>query len=157
VLDLTENLKNSNHIVVMDNYFSSPALFDLLKKKGIYAMGTVRPNREGLPRKLLDMKKSKRGQYEHRLSDTGLFYLQWKDSKVVNFLSNYHGNDVVNVNRTIKNGSKVQVPALSVVADYNKYMGGVDKSDMLRSLYEFDRKTRRFWIRLVSAKRRIIL
>jgi len=38
-----------------------------------------------------------------------------------------------------------------VVADYNKDMGGVDKADMLRSIYDLDRKSRKWWHRLFFA------
>ena len=31
---------------------------------------------------------------------------------------------------------------------YNMFMGGVDRTDQLRKTYGFDRKSRRFWLRL---------
>jgi len=44
-----------------------------------------------------------------------------------------------------------------VVADYNKEMGGVDKADMLRSIYDLDRKSRKWWHRLFFAMFEITL
>ena len=35
----------------MDNFFSSPVLYDLIQKK-IYCCGTVRLNRQGMPKEL---------------------------------------------------------------------------------------------------------
>lgn len=55
------------------------------------------------------------------------------------YLSNYHGNEECTVKRTLKEGKRIYVNALTVVQDYNEHMGGVDKVDMLRSLYEIDR------------------
>lgn len=54
------SLIGKNHIIMMDNYFSSPLLFEQLKADSIYACGTVRSNREGLPNLTSD-KKMKRG------------------------------------------------------------------------------------------------
>ena len=49
VLELTKSLVGKNHIIIMDNYFSSSKLFEELKAHVFYSCGTVRPNREGLP------------------------------------------------------------------------------------------------------------
>jgi len=37
-----------------------------------------------------------------------------------------------------RDGSQLEVSAPVVVADYNKEMEGVDKADMLRSIYDLD-------------------
>ncbi|XP_025191896.1 piggyBac transposable element-derived protein 4-like [Melanaphis sacchari] len=49
VLDLCKELENKNHVVYMDNFFSSNILFEKLLTKKIYACGTVRSNRKFLP------------------------------------------------------------------------------------------------------------
>ena len=142
------SLQHGNHILVFDNFFNNPDVMQQLKSWGISAVGTVRKNRVGLPKKMaitLD-----RGSFDYRQSSTGLFYVKWMDTKAVHFLSNYHGYEWCTVDRTQKNGTKLAVSALSVVQDYNRNMGGVDKADMLRSLYELDRKSNKFWHRYVS-------
>jgi hypothetical protein len=48
VKDMTREIWGHNHMV-MDNYFTSPTLFEELLEKGIYARGTVRSNRKGFP------------------------------------------------------------------------------------------------------------
>ncbi|GFX51976.1 piggyBac transposable element-derived protein 3 [Trichonephila clavipes] len=58
--EITKNLSGKNHIITMDNYLSSIPLFEYLKTKNIYAVGTVSNDRSGLP-KLIDNKKMKRG------------------------------------------------------------------------------------------------
>jgi hypothetical protein len=45
----------------MDNFFSSPELFDDLANKPIYCCCTVRPNRRGMPQVLRLKTKLKRG------------------------------------------------------------------------------------------------
>lgn len=49
VLDLCEGLEHKNHVVYMDNFFSSNILYEQLLEKNIYACGTVRFNRKYLP------------------------------------------------------------------------------------------------------------
>ena len=59
VLRMIDGLSNFGHHVVMDNFFSSTRLFMDLLSMGIYATGTVRPNRLGLPADLRDTKQFK--------------------------------------------------------------------------------------------------
>ena len=40
------------------------------------------------------------------------------------------------------------MPCSTAVADYNKNMGGVDKADMLRTLYAVNRKSVKWWHRI---------
>ena len=42
VINLTRRLENKNHIVNIDNYFTSFDLFQILKGKKIYARGTCK-------------------------------------------------------------------------------------------------------------------
>ena len=52
VTELTRKIEGCSHKLYMDNFFSSPELFDDLVKKQIYCCGTVRPNRKGMPQDL---------------------------------------------------------------------------------------------------------
>ena len=52
VKTLTRPLVGKSHHVFMDNYFSSPALFESLLQDKIYACGTIRSNRRGFPQDL---------------------------------------------------------------------------------------------------------
>ena len=65
----------------------------------------------------------------------------WRDNKCVHFSSNFHVTEEVAVSRTQKDGSKIEITAPLVVQDYNNQMGGVDKADMLRSIYDLDWKS----------------
>ena len=49
VTELMRKIKGHGHKLYMDNFFSSPELFDDLAKKQIYCCGTVRSNRRGTP------------------------------------------------------------------------------------------------------------
>jgi hypothetical protein len=147
---LTSSLHHNNYIVMMDNYFTSLELFEYLKSEGIYACGTVRPNRIGLP-KLANDKDLKRGEFAFRTSDQGIAYFKWRDNRCVYLLSNYHGTETVNIKRTQKDGTRIDVQAPTVVRDYNSHMGGVNKADMLRSLYDRNKRSKKWWHRLFFA------
>ncbi|GBL89013.1 hypothetical protein AVEN_255169-1 [Araneus ventricosus] len=110
----------------MDNFFSSVPLFKCLKTKNIYAVGTIRPDRLGLP-KLIDDKKIKPGDLDYQISDQGISFFKWKDNRSVHFLSNYHGNDIFKVQRRLKDGTKIDVTVPIVVKDYNGHMGELIK------------------------------
>lgn len=150
VQKLTSCLHHNNYIVVMDNYFSSVDLFEYLKAHGVFACGTVRPNRLGLP-KLKSDKELLRGEFDSQTSEEGITFFKWKDNKSVYFLSNFHGTETVEIKRKQKDGTRIDVTAPVVVRDYNSHMGGVDKADMLRSIYDRDCKAKKWWHRLFFA------
>ena len=49
VTDLVRPIYGKGHYVYMDNYFSSPALFEELQYNQVGACGTLRLNRRGVP------------------------------------------------------------------------------------------------------------
>jgi hypothetical protein len=49
VLQLVRRVENKGHKLYMDNYFSSPRLFDDLHNRTIDSCGTVRHNRKEMP------------------------------------------------------------------------------------------------------------
>ena len=49
LLDLVLNIGQKGRVLVMDNYFTSIGLFMSLLDLGIYATGTMRSNRVGIP------------------------------------------------------------------------------------------------------------
>lgn len=55
VLDLCSIYENNKKLIVFDNFFTSLVLLKTLHERGLFAVGTVRPNRKGLP----DMLKKK--------------------------------------------------------------------------------------------------
>ena len=62
--------------------------------------------------------------------------------------TNYHNIETATVQRKQKDGAKVTTTCPQIVKDYNQ-MGGVDKHDMLRQLYEINRKSMKWWHRLL--------
>ena len=142
VLDLLKK----NHEVYFDNFFTSVPLMEYLKENGVNATGTVRLNRKALP---IDMKKDlDRGECDHCVSKDGLTIFKWQDNKPVFVLSNSHGTDISSVKRTQRDGSKLEFPCPTAIVDYNKFMGGVDKADMLCAVQGLSRKSKKWWHRI---------
>ncbi|XP_039288737.1 piggyBac transposable element-derived protein 3-like [Nilaparvata lugens] len=148
VLSLTKNFWGSNRIVCFDNYFNSVGLVEKLKMENILACGTIRHNRRGVPEKMTPDKQLQWGDHDYRVSEMGISFFKWHDNKAINFIANFHSTEITEVKRTQKDGTKKNVPCPTVVADYNKYMGGVDQADRYRVLYGVNRKSKKWWHRI---------
>lgn len=91
-MQLSERITEPNHQLYFDNFFNTYHLFQWLKNREIYAVGTIRINRFGKPPLLLDkdMKKKPRGFCQEVLSDNGnIIITKWYDNKPVTLGSNY--------------------------------------------------------------------
>ena len=70
----------------------------------------------------------------------------WQDRKPVYVMStNSQPDESTTVRRRNRDGSTQQVPCPPSIVAYNKFMGGVDKSDQLRHYYPVRCKTRKFY------------
>lgn len=130
-------------------FFYSLALAEDLLRDQIYICGTVRGNRQGIPRaiapKTQRVKRLRRGESLF-LRKENIVVTVWKDKKPVYFLSSQSdpvGNDTVG--RRQRNGTVIQVPSAPVVKTYNNNMGGVDLSDQMRGYYMAGRKSKKWW------------
>lgn len=149
VLNLCQPLMHTQRLVAFDNFFTTYRLMRKMLSDGLYACGTVRGNRSGLPEFLTNKNlKLKRGEFSFE-TKSGVAAVRWKDNKDVTLLSTFHNpKDVVFVTRKQKDGSKEIVFCPEVVRTYNNIMGGVDRFDQLRERYELGRKSRKWWHRL---------
>ena len=121
VRHLVENsqVTNKNHMLFMDRFYNSVALFHLLKNElGVLAAGTVMPSRKHYPKEL-SRRLTERGRYEFWCRGA-LCSIAWKDCKPIHFLSNYHNpRRASTVNRCV--GDRLEqftVPQL--VVDYTR-------------------------------------
>ena len=64
VMELMRRYLNKGHHLYVDNWFASPALFEILHQNRTGACGTVRKNRQGLPSLITEL-KSDEIQYSH--------------------------------------------------------------------------------------------
>jgi hypothetical protein len=112
----------------------------------IYACGTFRKGRNDMPKNLNDDKIMERGDSDWRV----LTFLKWKDRKAVFFLNNFHDLNIEEtISRKNKDRSQTEIACPLIVKDYNRNMAFVDKMDMLKSLYEIDPKSKKWWHRIL--------
>lgn len=82
---------------------------------------------------------------------TGVNLIRWMDKKAINFISTYKSIEprgtALRWNTEEKKNTEVERP--DVVAEYNRFMGGVDLADMLLELYRVDRKSFKWYFRIV--------
>ena len=118
--ELTKKVEGRGHKLYMDNYFSSPDLYDDLATKQIYCCGTVPPNRKGMPQDL-GPKKMTMGDLLLRTRGD-LTAILWRNKRDVHILTNIH--DPTAEGNFCDNNGKVKKP--QNVEDYNRHMGYVD-------------------------------
>jgi len=134
---LTSRVEGLGHKIFIDNFFSSPRLFDDLDRHKINSCVTVRLNRRDMPCDFGPKQlKLKRGDI--RMSTRrGLTTLVWKDRREVYMLTNMdpppaEGNFCDTSNRPMKP---------YVVERYSWHVGYVDSSDRTAESYSMSRHT----------------
>ena len=141
--------------VFFDNWFSSIPLLSYLQKEGIGAVCTIRRDRIAGSSFSSDaeMKRAGRGSYEVRqASHDGIqvAVIKWQDKSSVHLASTYVSEEPVGhcerFDRTRR--EKVNVRRPHIVKEYNTFMGGVDKMDMLLALYRIKVRSRKYYMRI---------
>ena len=69
--------------------------------------------------------------------------LQWQDKQLITMLTTIHDDKMISKKRRSRFGkdNEEDVNKPLCIEEYNKYMGGVDRSDQLLSYYGFVHKT----------------
>lgn len=107
VLSLMSPLLDKGYCVTVDNYYNSPELVEALLERKTDVYGTARSGRKGMPS--FDTRQLEKGQTEAYQKGKCLS-LQWKDKKVVTFLSTVHSVAMVDVtNQRGEVASKPQI------------------------------------------------
>lgn len=155
VQDLVRPFSDCNHVVYLDNYYTSGPLVDALLEMKVYTVGTIQQRARGFPSCLKGLKPPE-GRYAAKsVGDT--CYFTFKDRTLVNLVTNAFPEcmegRVARLQPKAKGKAKGKSKALyyqhvpPVLPAYNKYMGGVDRVSQLRRNYGYDRKSRRYWLR----------
>ena len=149
VLKLADNLAEEKHKKFFDNYFASPELHVRLKEKKyiIFTLRVIRSRHCPFSSEN-NLKKKCRGAIEEVIGlNDGIVVCVWYDNKRLVTMSNYLGkNPVSECSRYDRSRKiKIKLPRPAVVQVYYKFMGGVDKTDMLISLYKTKCKTKKWY------------
>jgi len=147
VSQLTSNLTPAS-LVAFDNFFTTVNLLEMLRSKDIYAVGTVRVNRRGLPAMMKEKEKLSRGEFTYRTKGN-IAAIKWMDNKPVTMLtSSSSPRTVERILRRNRDGTRTEISCPKAVATYNRIMGGVDKFDQLRERYAIGRRSVKWWHRI---------
>ena len=159
VIELTKFLEKKGHVIYTDNFYTSPQLADYLYSRDTYLCGTIRNNRKGYPKALVqspaNLKRMERGAFDWLMCGP-LLASYWKDNRIVYYLSSYHAaeDDQLTTSRKSKDGTANQLAATPTQQAYALYMGGVDRLDQMTRVSK-DKKSLR-WYRKIETKLRQI-
>ncbi|KAF2889969.1 hypothetical protein ILUMI_16204, partial [Ignelater luminosus] len=95
----------------------SVKLLKKLKMEQTLACGTIRANRIGNPKHMINYKRLKRGEYDLRVSNTDVTYCKWKDNRIIHLASNFHGSEKATVKCKDKIGNRIEIKAPKTVQD----------------------------------------
>jgi hypothetical protein len=140
---------NLNHLIVMDNLFSSIPMCEELLQQSTYVLSTILPNRKLFPKSLVKNSKNlNRYEFTYEQKENIVVYLFY-DRKPVYILSSFHHPNLIsNIKPHDKDGNEHMLPVPTAVRDYNLYRGEVDNIDQVNSYYPIGRKSKRWWPRL---------
>ena len=81
-----------------------------------------------------------------------MFVLKWYGNNCVQMCSNYGDPAPTSTIKRWdrKENKEIEISCPSIVAEYNTYMGRVDLSDMLISLYHTKFKTKRWYLKIMA-------
>ncbi|GFS06480.1 PiggyBac transposable element-derived protein 4-like [Elysia marginata] len=128
----------------VDNYYTSPDLFTYLKQHKTLACGTLRLNRKNGPPKAMLPKLKRADTTTSSLTNSTLTLLRFYNKREVNILTTAHDDSKVNTGKT-NPVTHEPIIKLAAVADYNRFMGAVDRSDQMVSYNAFKRRTLKWW------------
>jgi hypothetical protein len=147
VMDMASPILGRNMRLFMDNFYTSVNLLNALRIRGVMACGTIRANRTGLPTGLKStVVRFDKHQYKVAQKDD-LVFCVWKDTKVVQCMSNYHDPKATGFVRRHVAGERVDVPVPKIIQDYQQNMRGVDLMDQMVGYYIPDHRSK-WWRRL---------
>ncbi|XP_064876538.1 piggyBac transposable element-derived protein 4-like [Oncorhynchus nerka] len=129
------------HTLYVDNWYSSPTLFQHLLSNSTGACGTVRSNRKGMP--AFGCRKMQRGEVEFQENGQQLA-VKWHDKRDVHVLSTVHTATMSATGKVDHLTGERKIKP-DCVLDYNLKMGAVDKADMINSFVECTRKTNKWY------------
>ena len=143
VLSLSKTVRNEQTVIACDRFFTCPSLFARSK---LPLVGTYNKNRKHTPKELNQKVLKKKNDFDFSGSSIhGLLATKWMDNKHVLLLSNCHTSSIGEVTRKQRDGQKETVFSPQAIIDYNRYMAGTDRCDQMASLYNYGRKSTKWW------------
>ena len=102
------HLLDKGHHVYMDNYYSSPELFEELHYRNTYACGICHSNRKNMSKAVINA-KLKKGEAVFRRAGPPLCF-KWNEKRDVRMLSTIHEACMVETGKNDALGNKIVKP-----------------------------------------------
>ena len=146
---MVQQYQQQQLVLFTDNWFTSPAVLDELKRRGIRCCGSVRRNRRGMPAiSDAEVATLRQGEWVQRQKGDATVAV-WRDQKAMWLLYNHCSpEETASLNRWNDSGHKVSVGCPRAVRDYFYGARSVDVSNQLHYSYLIGRKSKRAWSRL---------
>jgi hypothetical protein len=162
-----DKFQNKGHVLATDNWYTSIKLAIYCLMIGIYLIGTVKTNRDGLPKDGIFPRtgggKRDRGQCEVRHQEVSypdsngveqkrnLYFVSWMDNKPVHMLSTFDTcldfcKRVAKVAKRFAGHIQLVIP--TIIKIYNKVIGSTDGMDRQIVYYKPRFKSRRWPVRV---------
>ena len=149
VSSIATPLYGLGHIIYMDNFFSSPALFEKLARNEMGACGTLRVNRTGVPATIKNA-KPKAGGPPITDRDNEVLYIAWHDKKPVYMITTVHSSQTfqkqVKSKHHPENQQLVEKPC--AIQAYSQHMVGIDRADKAMTYYMVLHRCMKWWKKL---------
>jgi hypothetical protein len=139
VLKLLESVEHAEgRTVFADNFYSSVPLAEKLHERKTRYCGTLRGNRRGLPKEIVQ-KKLKKGEICGKQKNC-VKVIKWHDKRSVLMLTTVptHDASLADTGKLTRTGEAIKKP--ECVISYNKAKKGVDYSDQMSSYHSVLRK-----------------
>ncbi|GMF37917.1 unnamed protein product [Phytophthora fragariaefolia] len=134
-----EDQPPSFRLVVVDRFYTSVALAIQLLSMSVYVLGTIMTNRLGYDKRVVERRQTRprqieRGSFTYSRSAAvpTMVACHWWDRKPVHYLATGAAMTESFVHRNLKGVGSATVKCPKLVADYQRWMGGVDVHDQLR-------------------------
>lgn len=142
VMGMLQPLLDNGRTLYADNWYTSIPLAENLQKRSTHLVGTIRKNRKGLPKTVVDA-KLKKGEITAKQNHNKVVVMKWHDKRDVLLLSTKHTDEQKQVHH--KEGPRFKP---SAIIDYNKAKAFVDMSDQMAAYSNSLRKSMKWYRKL---------
>ena len=136
---LCSTMKISDEVMSFDRFFTSVNLIHTLP---FSAVGTMIKSQKNVPKFAKELDK---GESEFLVTRSGVVASKWIDSKEVVVISNCSLPETTSISRKQKDGTRKQFQCSNAIAMYSDIVGGVDLSDQKVNVYDFNKKSTKWW------------
>lgn len=140
---------NKGFSLYVDNFFMSLPLADNLFSNMTYVTGTMRRNRKGIPEAMKGKFNVGQRMYKRRDHKLMLAYREKVSQKNPVLLLSTKCVAKSIQKRKIRNNVEILKEKPEMIDLYNSYMGGIDHSDQMLYVYLDERRTVKYWKKVV--------